>query len=180
MLLFLCACSVKKNYKVLSVFFDGVPNPEEKKKTAVAKAENGTPINSTGKTGRPEVKEVIRSSHPDFAERECKECHNIARANLLKGKGRLLCFSCHDKSEFGGVYVHGPIAGGGCSTCHLPHESKYESLLKNTGDQMCLDCHTPGDLTKIEPHEEKEGRTCVQCHLPHTAGNRFFLKEQSE
>lgn len=178
LLLFFCACSVKKNYKVLSIFFDGVPNPNQPKKTEAKKTENGSPVNGINGAAAETPQVVMLSRHPDFVEKNCKECHDIAKANLLKGKGRQLCFSCHDESDFGGVYVHGPIAGGGCTTCHLPHESQYESLLKNTGSQMCLDCHMQGDLSKIESHEEKEGRTCVQCHLPHAAGNRFFLKKQ--
>ncbi|MCK5056288.1 MAG: hypothetical protein KAT34_06510 [Candidatus Aminicenantes bacterium] len=169
----LTACSVKKNYKILSLVFDGVPKPGSEKKII--------PANQPQKPGeikREREVTVMLSSHPAFKERKCGDCHDTGRANLLKKERNDICYSCHKKEKFAGDYLHGPIAVGECLTCHLPHESKYERLLKSKDKKACFDCHDEADLTKIEQHEEKEDRTCLSCHLPHAANNKFFLRKK--
>lgn len=173
LILFLTACSVKKNYKILSLVFDGVPKPGSEKKVV--------PEKQAQKPGeiRPKREVIVMlSAHPAFKERKCGDCHDTGRANLLKKQRNDICYSCHKKEKFVGDYLHGPIAVGECLTCHLPHESKYERLLKGKDNKACFDCHDKADLTPIKEHKEKKDRTCLQCHLPHAANNKFFLRKK--
>ena len=164
-------CSVKKHYKTLSIFFDGVPNPEAQKKEEEKKA--------LSLKERPQPQKTVKmvSQHPAFVERKCNECHNTRAKNFLQMKTRVFCFKCHDRDEFDEAYVHGPVVGGGCLVCHLPHESQYKYLLKVEDSQMCFECHDRRDLVDIEPHRKSEGRKeiCTRCHSPHSGDNRFFL-----
>ena len=145
---FLIACSVnKKNYKILSVIFDGVPKPTSEKKAAPEKQ----PLNVSAVKPAVEMA-VMLSTHPAFAERNCGDCHDTGRANLLKKERNDICFSCHKKEKFTGNYLHGPVAVGECLTCHLPHESKHERLLKSKDNKACFVCHDQDDLTEIKQH----------------------------
>lgn len=168
-------CSVKKNYKTLALFFDGVPKPGE---TAGKEKDDGKKTDSQPSAQKQETWVKIVSRHPAYAERECKECHNVKSLTFLKEQAQNLCFTCHDREDFQGAYLHGPVAAGGCLTCHLPHESKYKSLLKEEGVAMCFYCHDKADVKEIKGHAshmDSKKNKCTRCHNPHTAENPFFL-----
>jgi predicted CXXCH cytochrome family protein len=42
------------------------------------------------------------------------------------------CYICHDnkKEEFQGKVINPPVAGGGCTDCHDPHQSSLKFQLK--------------------------------------------------
>ena len=170
-LIVMIGCSVKKHYKTLSIFFDGVPKPGSEKKQEEIKE-----LSRKKTTQQRKIVEMV-SRHPAFVERKCQECHNTRAVNFLQMKERVFCFKCHDRDDFAGAYVHGPVVGGGCLVCHLPHESQYKNLLKVQDSQMCFECHDKSDLTHKEclNNNEEEGKTCTGCHDPHTGDNRFFL-----
>jgi predicted CXXCH cytochrome family protein len=180
LLLMTLQCRItEKRYKVLNLFFDGVPNPqaqEEKEEATV------TPqANAAGPVQRQPLK-VIKSSHPDFVNRECTKCHNKSASNFLRVKKDKICFTCHDPDDFKGEFVHGPVAVGACLACHFPHESEYENLLRQKDARLCLECHQGEDVAANPLHKFKgtdtdmEKEICTRCHFPHASGVRFFLK----
>jgi len=178
LLLMTLSCSVtEKRYKVLKIFFDGVPDPNAKVEQAETKV---APQAQTAAPAQRQPIKVIKSSHPDFAARECSKCHNKSASNFLKVKKEKICFTCHDSSDFKGEFVHGPVAVGACLTCHFPHESENESLLRQKDARLCLQCHLGEDVARNPLHQFKdadpEKEVCTRCHFPHVSGARFFLK----
>jgi predicted CXXCH cytochrome family protein len=169
-------CTItEKKYKVLKIFFDGVPDPNAPKEPSAAPQEQ-----LPGQKGKPGQQDVviIESSHPDFNSRNCEKCHNKSVSNFLKAPREKFCFTCHDKNDFQGEYLHGPVAASGCLACHLPHRSQHKYLLKETDAKMCLVCHMREDvaLNPVHAGVDFEKGKCTQCHYPHAAASRFFLK----
>ncbi len=178
LLLMMINCSAGKRYKILKVFFDGVPEPgsqEKKKQEEAAKA--------AARTQTPAARETwikMKSRHPDYAENNCNNCHNRSAVNFLKTPVKELCFTCHKEAAFQGKYVHGPVASRACLTCHQPHESRYTSLLNVKDDSLCFQCHNKNHLASNSMHPPAGKIPCFQCHDPHASDNRFFLKLQTE
>lgn len=164
-------CSVKKNYKALSFFFDGVPKPGEPGKE---EKEPGTAA-AKPTAHKPETWVKMVSRHPAFAQRKCRECHSIKSLTFLKGKKAAFCFTCHRQEKFTGEFIHGPVAVGACLACHLPHESKYKRLLNLDVPGLCISCHVLWENRDLESHSK--GKTCTECHDPHAGDNRFLLKQ---
>jgi predicted CXXCH cytochrome family protein len=181
-ILLLCACTPEKKYRVLSFFFDGVPNPAGESKLS----DNST---ETEKTIAAEVgemrrraqlakgeadKEVYKSQHPPYVKRKCSSCHDKTSRNMLTASKAKLCFNCHSRSKFKGQYVHGPVAGGACLMCHLPHNSKLSYLLSKSTPALCLQCH---EKECFPAREHTDGVTdCLKCHLPHVGEDPMFLR----
>ena len=167
------SCSVKKNYKTLSFYFDGVPKPGTENKTHRQEPDPTAP----GKPGPVKQANQVKivSIHPAYTQRKCRDCHNTQSISLLKEKKERFCYSCHKQENYTKDYLHGPVAVGACLACHLPHESKYERLLKSNIPQICLDCHTTWDKQDVKAHSM--GKMCTQCHNPHAGSSRFFLEE---
>lgn len=169
-------CTVtEKRYKVLKIFFDGVPDPNARQEASSKRQEQ-----SSGQKEKPGQQEWVKieSRHPDFYKRNCEKCHNRTVSNFLRTSREKFCFTCHDKNDFQGEYLHGPVAAGGCLACHLPHQSKHKYLLKETDAKMCLVCHMKEDVALNPVHSgvDFEKGKCTQCHYPHAAASRFFLK----
>lgn len=170
------SCTItEKRYKVLKIFFDGVPDPN---------AREEAPANRQEQPPTQEVKPVqqewmtIKSRHPDYYNRKCEKCHNKSASNFLKTTREKFCFTCHDINDFQGEFLHGPVAASDCLACHLPHQSHHKYLLKETDARMCLECHMREDVALNPVHAEVdfEKGKCTQCHYPHAAASRFFLK----
>jgi predicted CXXCH cytochrome family protein len=147
----------------------------------------------------------------------CLNCHTPHASTvkfLLKKDVESLCVTCHDKPVTiskdevlpsftkeikGKKYLHGPVAQGNCSGCHLPHGSQYFRLLikaypaefyapfKKDTYALCFSCHpeslvlTPetSDLTDfrngkmnlhyVHVNRPVRGRTCRACHAVHAS-----------
>jgi predicted CXXCH cytochrome family protein len=159
-------CSVEEHYALLSVFFDGVPDPNQK--AGVGRRTGGGL--------------VIQSAHTAFADRRCSECHGETgrftfSVSGFTGLDGTVCLRCHADVPSEHEHMHGPVAAKACLWCHDPHESQFEHLLKTTSPAMCLDCHQfhlDGQF-QIPEHEDLE-RDCMDCHDPHGGIDRFFLK----
>lgn len=180
LLLLIAAASVSctitgKRYKVLKVFFDGVPDPDARVE-APSPQEEQSPDQQEKRPARKLIK--IESKHPDFYDRNCDKCHNKSATNFLKAPKEKFCFICHDKDDFTGEFLHGPVAVSDCLACHLPHQSQHKYLLKETDARMCLECHMKEDVALNPVHKDVdfEQVNCTQCHNPHSAPKRFFLK----
>ncbi|NOZ13645.1 MAG: hypothetical protein GXO69_08385 [Acidobacteria bacterium] len=181
-LLLLSACTPEKKYRVLSFFFDGVPNPSLSGKESNSKAgpeksqiiAAQKAIRKARNKRREKKPETYVSQHPPYVNRQCERCHNQTSRNMLVSSKAELCFNCHEKSKFTGPYVHGPVAVGACLMCHLPHRSVNPSLLVKKTPGLCLQCHNKTDIFANENHE---GVTdCLECHQPHVSGNPMFLQ----
>ena len=167
-------CSPEFHYKVLSFFFDGVPDPNKTEITVTN--DSLIQIDSTrikeisGRVLKPQF--II---HPPYREKECAGCHdqNSMGKLLLPQPG--LCYQCHE--DFNETYslLHGPVAGGYCTSCHSPHMAKLEKLLLRSGQQLCLHCHNSARIFKNEIHEDIEDTNCTECHNPHGGEDRYIL-----
>lgn len=161
----LISCNVEKNRKVLSFFFDGVPN-HKKKEDSDSKA---ALINLENNGKKREIIKFI-SFHPDYKERNCKKCHDASTIGSSSILQQARCFKCHDNEFVSKKYVHGPVAIESCTSCHVPHSSKYKSLLKLSGRDMCIQCHDDTNFQKDHPRE------CLSCHVPHSSDNEFLIE----
>lgn len=167
----LSSCSPKMKYDTLSIFFDGVPNPDEKKVTKadsvhadsskIVVAENSTKTNFI---------------HPPYEDHNCSGCHNDRESNKVILKQPELCYQCHE--DFSGKYkiVHGPAASGYCTECHNPHTSVNPSLLTDNSQRLCLKCHVKSDIEKNEIHNGIGSTVCWDCHSPHGGSDRTLMK----
>jgi predicted CXXCH cytochrome family protein len=145
------------------------------------------------------AKRVIHPALSQYTRREqsCASCHTAPHA---KKKGELslaaavpeLCFQCHDKTNFTKTYVHPPVAGGGCLTCHNPHASDAPRLLTQQIRLVCQNCHPDrtsgkhilggygfGDnhpiMGRLDPSRKGQELGCTSCHDPHSSGRKFLL-----
>jgi predicted CXXCH cytochrome family protein len=157
-------CSVQKNYRMLSFFFDGVPNP------------NALPI--TGAAGGPGAMQASATyvAHKPYVEGKCDDCHQ-ARFQLGKADSGI-CLKCHAGKPTEHPTMHGPVAASACLWCHVPHESAFASLLKAEPRKVCSQCHdsTMLSVDRVPAHAEA-GRSCLECHTGHGGEARYFLRQ---
>lgn len=160
----LSGCAPEGRYKVLSFFFDGVPNPEAVKK------ENALKKNEEAESMKP----VTYRMHGPYAARQCSGCHTPGSNVLILPKDKL-CFRCHvlDLSK---KYVHGPVASGGCLMCHDPHGSAYPYFLVADPAKFCLRCHNSKDIAKNKAHKGIDDEQCTKCHDAHSSNKEYLLK----
>lgn len=166
MLLHGCSDPVKR-YRILSFFFDGVPQPGITEPTLTGGEQK---IESN----LPEKKPLhIPAEHGPYAARMCSGCHRKDTNELIMPTERL-CFYCHNM-DIEKKWLHGPIAAGGCRVCHMPHSSGYAYMLVSEPREFCLYCHDRADILKNDVHRYSE-LGCLDCHDAHTGNDRFLLK----
>ncbi|MGD9897701.1 MAG: cytochrome c3 family protein [Calditrichaceae bacterium] len=170
----LVACHPESRHKVLSTFFDGVPDPEAKQSVtmdtvSVTVNDSGIPVSP--KSDRPKM-----TIHPVYAEKSCDACHVPEKGNALIDEQPGLCYQCHE--DFSGNYeaLHGPVGAGFCTECHNPHLSKNEHLLVRTGQELCLFCHQSEDVFKNEAHQDLGDTNCLDCHNPHGGEDAYLFR----
>lgn len=159
-------CSGTARHKVLNFFFDGVPMPQPPVVTATeagAETAGGAPLGRT-----------FASEHGPYGAKLCGACHDAQAVNALVVSGDRLCARCHDLA-LDKQYVHGPVADGGCLSCHDPHSSPYRHLLLSESDGFCLHCHDGAALSPVEGHAAGE-TNCTSCHDAHMSDRKFLLK----
>lgn len=165
--LFLLGCgSPQQRYKTLSVFFDGVPNPDAPKKGQ--KLEPGQVF--TGGTR-------IVSQHKPYLDNRCAECHQTTTGDIQEfDLAYNACVKCHKKVDSEHPLMHGPVARDQCKWCHAPHQSTEPYLLKDTPIKVCTQCHDK-QLLGNNPPEHTDGTTsCLSCHFGHGGTARYFIK----
>ena len=162
----LIGCSATSRHKTLSLFFDGVPDPN------AVEATQGRQTTPTT-IGAPS-QAAPGSQHGPYAAKLCNGCHSAAATNALVAPSDELCFRCHDLA-LDSAYVHGPLASGGCLVCHDPHSSRYRHLLVSEAGTFCIGCHDRDTVAKIEGHGDlTEG--CTTCHDAHGSDTKYLLK----
>lgn len=169
---FIIACSPKSNYDVLSVFFDGVPNPyvadSIAKADSVKQAEEV--FNLASKPAKPEF-----IFHLPYLEKDCASCHDQNVMGRLISPMPGLCYQCHENFLDQYKILHGPVEAGYCTECHNPHMQKNENLLIRKGQELCLHCHTAADIFRSETHIDIEDTNCTDCHNPHGGDDKFIF-----
>jgi len=164
------ACS----HKTLSIFFDGVPYPDNTMIIASNYSSNPTEIAPVNKINAPITRPEMHY-HMPYLEKACTACHN----EKLMGKFILpqpaLCYQCHE--DFSTIYtnLHAPVEAGECTVCHSPHMSERAGLLLQTGRQLCLDCHDKAAVLKLENHNGIGDADCTECHNPHGGSESNLL-----
>jgi len=162
----LCACNTTKSHKVLSFFFDGVPEP------------GAVPVEQVGRNNRkggataPATASRYRE-HGPYAAKQCQACHLKATSRLILPIEEL-CLSCHSLNVRK-KYLHGPIASGGCKVCHEPHGSIHPFLLVSEPKEFCLHCHDANAIAKSDAHKGREAQ-CTMCHDAHSSDEDYLLK----
>ena len=173
-LMSLVACSPASRYKILSVFFDGVPNPD--KETTVVQDSLQLANTNISNARRNLITKPTYVFHPPYRDKDCDDCHERSGSNRLLEPQPELCYDCHDDFSEEFTYQHGPVASGNCTACHNPHLAKNEKLLKRTGQLICLYCHESKQVFANEEHEDlDETDECTDCHSPHGGEDKFFL-----
>ncbi|MEN8247290.1 MAG: cytochrome c3 family protein [Bacteroidota bacterium] len=107
---------------------------------------------------------------------ECLTCHSPHSSD----NGYLLtsdaCYQCHDKKVRDYSFLHGPVAGNYCTTCHSDHGTGSKGLLIDAAPELCLGCHTESTIFMNKEHQVPGIDDCLNCHNPHGGENQFFLR----
>jgi predicted CXXCH cytochrome family protein len=159
-------CAGDSGYKVLSFFFDGVPDPAEKKAAEAGKETGDKTASSSGLKYKASV-------HGPYAAKLCNGCHNRS-TNALLMPLRELCFKCHE-FNMEKKYVHGPLAAGGCTVCHDPHSSGNRFLLVSASENFCFHCHDKRSVDENAAHKGIQP-DCTSCHSAHMSDMQYLLK----
>lgn len=160
----------EERFKVLSFFFDGVPDPALATMTEEEARAAGVQ--------RRRIRGVNYFLHAPYEEGACSECHvsisNVYESALDSG----ICLKCHDTVTRQYPRMHGPVAAVACLYCHASHDSDWPELLKTKSPSMCTQCHERGVLLSEDPpgHLDLE-RSCLDCHFGHGGTAYGFLKE---
>jgi predicted CXXCH cytochrome family protein len=181
-------CSPQRQYRVLSFFFDGVPDPN------APKLQQSTLFNEPGSKG-PVKLAVI---HKPYAEGNCRSCHSSlpnAKPETVLANGESpatakdlklvaldssLCVNCHKDKPGQFKVMHGPVASAACMWCHEPHQSDNPALLKSTSAELCLQCHDRQLLTSAEKEHQNETKSCLDCHLGHGGPDTNLLRPTTQ
>lgn len=161
-----------KNYKLLSVFFDGVKDPNKtvavKSTHVVAKADSTQKVNAS-------TNAATQFIHEPYNGRGCSNCHDSKAQSKLNTPQPDLCYNCHSNFKDKFKVIHGPVAGGFCTSCHNPHMADNKKLLVKSGQAMCTGCHLKAEVLKNEVHTDIAETSCTECHNPHGGSDKNLL-----
>jgi len=156
------ACNPPARHATLSFFFDGVPPPKQ-------------PDPPAGQPGSAKESRKVRyTEHGPYGAKLCNACHQSMANNSFVVPREQLCFQCHD-FKLDKKFLHGPLASGGCLSCHDPHSSQYRYLLLADSDTFCFRCHDRGTVERNPVHQDVAGQ-CTECHDPHMSDNEYLLR----
>lgn len=132
----------------------------------------------TGEAGKREFDFHLTKDAPAL----CVGCHDPKDAAIVKAhQGQPFekadCLGCHDPHQSAqpklmAKFVHAPLAGNQCDSCHAPAKDGKVLLTKASSKELCLTCHSDkGELiTKAKVQHPGAAGDCIDCHSPH-AGN---------
>jgi predicted CXXCH cytochrome family protein len=168
-LLWLGCGTPEQRYKVLSTFFDGVPNPHP---TTQDSALAGITTPGAG-AARP----VLLSVHKPYADKQCQGCHDSPNpgpsASVLNSDS---CLKCHEAVLNQNPIMHEPVTNKACLWCHEPHSSRYVKLLRTDAAALCTQCHDRNLLSTTTPEHTASDAACLSCHAGHGGTDHALLK----
>jgi len=167
----IAACSEPGRYRVLSFFFDGVPEPGAERDAQLALDAGPLPDDLVSTVPR----QRIIYKHEPYGERRCKDCHS-GGGYLIKTPEQGLCQMCHPEIPGPVRYLHGPLNVTACLACHEPHQSEHAWLLHDDPQDICFRCHDFADLSTGLHHDATDTVSCVECHDPHGGSDMNFLR----
>lgn len=167
-------CSPHAGKSLLTFFFDGVPGADSTEAVSMEpEVFSADSANRTMDASTDEVPKVF--VHYPYEERECSSCHDQNSLGSMVEPEPGLCYMCHEDLTSQYKTLHGPVAGGYCTSCHNPHSSENEKLLRYTGEQLCFHCHKAESVYKNEMHMDLEGMVCLDCHNPHGGDDKYIF-----
>jgi len=169
LLIVLASCQEQRDYKVLSFFFDGVPDPNAPRPAGVL-----APVHFTSAQSLESLPPRA-FQHKPFALGQCSQCHLADRKQLSRLSSVDLCVKCHQNTSKEFKVMHGPVSVGLCLWCHDPHESDQPHLLKSVGADLCLQCHDR-QLLPSNPAHQSDSSACLDCHLGHGGTEHALLR----
>lgn len=174
-LIYLSGCSTTHNYKALSFFFDGVPDPAAE--TAIQSNDSLNRMDTAAFAQGIMSKTFPQMHlHSPYQDKQCASCHDQGQMGKLLESLPKLCYVCHE--DFSNKYkvLHGPVGGGQCTMCHSPHMSVNEHLLTRTKQSICLFCHNSEQVMATEAHQDIKDTNCTECHNPHGGDDKYILR----
>jgi predicted CXXCH cytochrome family protein len=166
-------CTAEKRYKVLSVFFDGVPDPN------APKVVEGQSQRTMLKNGQ--VVQIVVYTHKPYGENKCAACHGETSGSFesFQKVGSTVCLTCHKNVPNEFPVMHGPVAAVECTICHHPHESTVPHLLREAPPAVCTQCHVPELLSPTPPEHLMPDKSCLDCHVGHGGPAHKLLRAQA-
>jgi predicted CXXCH cytochrome family protein len=151
------SCTAESRYRVLTVFFEGVPPPGAREAAQKAASEAAA------------ARRPAASFHAAFRRNDCTECH-VGKSRVLKIPIPGLCRTCHERPPESNPWLHAPARSGECAGCHVGHESEFRALLVADGPALCYRCHRDTFVQSLPAHEKLDLSTCEKCHPAHEGG----------
>lgn len=172
------SCSIQKNHKSLSFFFDGVPYPVD----SLIRQENVSLEDRIIDIPDKIIDSVdlnfrIVTYHEPYQFKGCDNCHNRSSVGKMIINEPDLCYQCHEDLSTIFPVLHGPVEGGFCTSCHNPHSSKEKYLLNDEASRLCTYCHNIDELSVMEEHVDGSELLCTSCHNPHGGEDRLMLRK---
>jgi predicted CXXCH cytochrome family protein len=162
----------EQRYKVLSTFFDGVPNPHP--------ATRDSALAGIGVAGAGGARPVLLSVHKPYADKQCQACHDSSNpgpsTNVLTSAP---CLTCHESVLNQHPVMHEPVTTRDCLWCHEPHASKFTMLLRTDAAPLCTQCHQRDLLSTNTPEHKSDDVSCLTCHVGHGGSDHALLKPRS-
>jgi len=164
--------SAQERYRVLSIFFDGVPRPGAEEASGTGGQAEADAVRTK------QIREFVAVDvvHAPYASQECATCHDKMQFEI-GGASAAICRQCHDAPTTPPRHEHPPVAEGQCLTCHSPHRSANAHLLREPPADQCGECHDAGDEAYAGRHAALDDpRTpCTACHAGHGGERRGFV-----
>lgn len=115
----------------------------------------------------------------------CSSCHMFHRyargpeTHPLDPRG--MCITCHQDGACAGDFAIGGLNHPDvhCTTCHDPHETRFNEFLRKPAGALCSDCHSDKATVFGGAHDLnlgadnwpdasiETGDACLACHRPH-------------
>lgn len=178
------SCSQNAAHRVLTFFFEGVPEPGGAASPGAGEAEALALADAEGSPRTFERPTLVKPKlhwHPPYRNNRCNYCHDVYQGKLVKTPEEGLCVSCHTDPPGDREFIHGPVAANACLMCHHHHVSANPRMLVEEVEVICYECHDIDDLLDGGDHhavlESESPPACIQCHDPHGGSNEFFLKQ---
>jgi predicted CXXCH cytochrome family protein len=120
--------------------------------------------------------------------RQTGRAAGIPEHPVVAGNDGAACTTCHAEVTNARV-VHGPVAAGQCSACHVTHISDGVRRVGLKGDgskrdttMLCVTCHQDiaDRLKQPRRHAPVASGNCTACHDPHGSAFRFQLPAEGD